>query len=57
MITVPIHRGEAREGGQLAFDNPDCCQGRSILYLRKMFAEYIVSGGNLRGSISCPEEI
>ena len=23
MITVPIHEGEARGGGQLSFDNPD----------------------------------
>ena len=55
LITVPIHEGEARVRGQLAYDNPDGCHGISILYHRKM--KYIMSGGNLRGSISCPEEI
>ena len=61
MITIPIHEGEARVRGQLAYDNPDCCHGTSILYHRKMNEgrvyhvwrkfkrEYIMSGGNLSG--------
>ena len=57
MITVPIHEGEARVRGQLAYDNPDVAMVYVFYTIGNECREYIMSGGNLRGSISCPEEI
>ena len=60
MITVPIHKGEARVRGQLAYDNPDVAMvqvfytigkwTKGVYHVRRKFKRgYIMSGGNLSG--------
>ena len=52
MITVPIHKGEARVRGQLAYDNPDVTWHKYFIPQENERKEYIMPGGNLSGVYS-----